>query len=51
MLTPSAITISGCLPQEIHCIPLSSTRSSVNANQTRVKISVLQNRRGDKESV
>ena len=50
MLTPSAITISGCFPQEIHCIPLSSAWSSVKANQTRVKVSVPQNGRGDNES-
>ena len=51
MLTPSAITILGCFPHEIHCIPLSSTWSSVKANQTWVKVLVLQNGRGDSESV
>ena len=51
MLTPSAITSSGCFPQIGHSFQLSSACSLVNANQTCVKVSVLQNAAGEEDSM
>jgi len=51
MLTPSATTSSGCFPQIGHSFRLSSACNLVNANQTRVKVSVLQNATGEEDSM
>jgi hypothetical protein len=50
MLTPSAMMRSGCFPQIGHSLRLSRVCNRVNANQTHVNVSVLQNATGEEDS-